>query len=274
MYPLQSRRNKDDLGAFLSHRQFVLFAVSGWLAAATSFADKLLMKDGRIFDGHIMGETHRSILFRPNTPGAKPFFVSLTEVQTVVRESRPAEEPSSEVGRFGQIETLLTGSMFSSGKLPFHAAPGLDVGAGFRLHPSTELGAVLGLWPSLYGTVSVSDGSNIREYDTYSAYAGGFYAKFFPLFRNRYARAEPYLIGGYRWNHLTPKGTDDYFTGTSWQLGGGVSWVWWKPVYVETRFVYQHVSYDTVRFQFGQGDINGVTQGIYTLGVGLAYRFL
>ena len=194
-----------------------------------AFADKVIMKDGKIYEGHIMGESAKSVLIRLNTQ-AKPTFLHLEEVQTIVRESHPTEAPSEEAGRFASAEVMLLGQTFSGDTFNLHTAPGLGFAGGFRLHPAVELGAGLNLWPTLNGDVTVSDGRTLRGYEQFSAWSGGFHAKVFPFFRQKYPRWEPFLLGGYHWNRLTAKGSGDYFTGNSWWAGVGTSWRWWNPV--------------------------------------------
>lgn len=243
--------------------------------AGPALGDKVIMKSGKIYEGRIMGESHRSILVRTEA-GAKPIFLRMDDVHTIVRDPQPPEAPSEEAGRFASVEFLVSGNAFRSGSLDFDAAPGFHLGGGFRLHPAFELGAVLDLWPGLNGEVSVGDQQSgaVRSYEHFYAYAGGFQAKFFPLFRRRYARAEPFLLGGIAWNRVAPKASGDHFSGTSWKTGVGVSWAWFKPVYVESRFVYQNPHFTKVQFQSGEGDITGVQQDVWTAALGLSYRFL
>jgi len=246
------------------------------LTSQVLWADKIIMKDGKIYQGRIMGETSRSILIHPQNSDLKPFFVNALEVQTVVHDSQGPGPISPDAGRFAQFEALIIGTQFSSQKLGMGWAPGLTIGGGFRLHPLVEVGVGFDFWPALSGTVIVQDiqSQMARQYKSFYAYGGGFHMKLFPFFRHPLHRFEPYVIGGYHWNRLTPKESGDYFSGTSWLTGIGISWRWTQALALEGRILYQHIGYDKIRFQTGEGDITGVHQEGVQLGTGLSYRFL
>jgi hypothetical protein len=245
------------------------------LLAARVFADKIIMKDGKIYQGHIMGETQHSVLISNPPIDPKPRFIDIKDVLTIVRESRPAEKPSAEEGRFASASFGITGQAYSSDTLSFSPAPGFYIGGGFRVHPSLELGGEFDYVPSLSGVdLTVTDGTNTRDYESFYAYHGGFSAKVFPFFRRRDWRMEPYLTTGYHWNRLIPKGSGDELKGTSFFGGAGVMIPWWKPMYWDLRFVYEHTNYDSIKFLTGEGDLSGVSHDSYTLSTGLSYRFL
>src|SRR5262245_16468338 len=83
--------------------------------ASLSWADKVIMNDGKIYQGHIMGETSRSVLISNPPLDPKPRFLELKDVLTIVRESRPPEKPTFEDGRFASANVGISGQMFSSG---------------------------------------------------------------------------------------------------------------------------------------------------------------
>lgn len=232
------------------------------------------MKDGKIYQGHIMGETSRSVLISNPPLDPKPRFIELKDVMTIIRESRPPEERSPEAGRFASVEMLLTGHIFTSSAFAFSPAPGLHAGGAFRVHPLLEVGGGLAFIPNLSGEVTVTDGQTTRGYERFYAYQGGFSVKIFPFFKFRSWRVEPYLTTGYQWNRLTPKDSGDYFSGKTLLGGAGLSIPWRKPWYLELRLLYQHTDHDTVKFLTGQGDLSGVRSDAFTVSTGLSYRFL
>src|SRR6266404_3335439 len=119
-------------------RQFILLAMIAVIPARGVLADKIIMKDGKIYQGHIMGETQRSVLISNPPLDPYPRFVDLKDVLTIVRESRPEEKPSPEEGRFATANIGVTGQVYSSSVFSFTPAPGLYVGGGFRMHPLVE----------------------------------------------------------------------------------------------------------------------------------------
>jgi hypothetical protein len=253
------------------------FALAVFLCAlpGMSRADKIIMKDGKIYEGHIMGESSRSILISNPPLDPRPRFIELRDVMTIVRERRPAEKPSPEEGRFASISAGLSGQVYSSRVFNFSPAPGLYFGGGFRIHPLVELGGEFNFIPSLTtSALSVTDGVNTRSYESFYAYHGGFSVKFFPCYTFRQWRAEPYLTAGYHWSRLVPKGSGDAFEGYSPFGGAGVMIPWWKPLYWDFRFTYDHTNYDSIHFLGGDGGLSGVTQNSCELSVGLSYRFL
>jgi len=240
-------------------------------------ADKIIMKDGKIYEGHIMGESRNSLLISNPPLDPTPRFIALRDVMTIVRERRPEEKPSSEEGRFASINAGINGQAYSSSVLPFSPAPGLYFGGGFRVHPALELGGEFDFIPSLTGVsfaVKDTDSGKTRGYENFYAYHGGFLMKIFPFFRYERWRAEPYLTMGYHWSRLIPKDSGDELKGTSLFGGAGLMIPWWKPLYWDFRFTYDHTNYDSIHFLGSDGGLSGVTQNTYELSVGLSYRFL
>jgi len=223
-----------------------------------------------------MGETARSVLIRPANPDAKPVFLNMQEVQTVVHTPNGPEPVTAETKRFTQVAVLMNGTQFHSRLLGMGWAPGVTIEGGFRVHPALELGAGFDAWPALSGTVTVGDRQSgaLRGYESFDAYGGGFYAKAFPFYRRALGRFEPYAIGGFHWNRLAAKGSDDYFSGTSWLAGAGASWRWTRALSFEGRVMYQRITFDAIEFQNGHGDLSGVHQNGVRLSAGVAFRFL
>jgi len=238
-------------------------------------ADKIIMKDGKIYPGHIMGETSTSILISNPPLDPKPRFIDLKDVLTIVRESRPPEKASSEAGRFASANFGVSGNVYSSSIFSFSPAPGFYAGGAFRMHPAIEVGGEFDLVPNLSrGGLTVSDGANTRSYESFYAYDWGFSAKMFPFYLKKDWRMEPYTTVGYHWNRLVPKASGDELQGKSIFGGMGVLIPWWKPLYWDFRFVYEHTSYDSIKFLTGNGDLSGVTHDSFTFSAGLSYRFL
>jgi hypothetical protein len=253
----------------------VLLAIIALILTPLSWADKVIMRDGKIYQGHIMGETSRSLLISNPPLDPKPRFLESKDILTIVRESRPAEKPTLEEGRFASANVGISGQVYSSSVFSFSPAPGLYLGGGFRMHPAIELGGEFNFIPNISGDgLTVSDGAQTRGYESFYAYHGGFSGKIFPFFKFRDWRWEPYLTSGYHWNRLVPKNSGDALKGTSLFGGAGVMIPWWKPLYWDFRFTYEHTSYDSIHFLGGDGDLSGVTHHSYALSAGLSYRFL
>ncbi len=241
---------------------------------SVSWADKVIMRDGKIYQGHIMGETDHSLLISNPPLDPKPRFLELHDILTIVRESRPEEKPTLEESRFATANVGISGQVYSSKIFTFKPAPGLYFGGGFRIHPALELGGEFNWIPNLSGDLTVQSGALRREYQSFYGYDGGFSGKIFPFFKYHDWRWEPYLTSGYHWNQLVPKASGDALMGTSVFGGAGVMIPWWKPLYWDLRFVYQHTSYDSIKFLTGEGDLSGVTQNSFIFSAGLSYRFL
>src|SRR5437879_13362761 len=164
-------------------RRFALIATLAVIPAQAVMADKIIMKDGKIYEGHIMGETQRSVLISNPPLDPKPRFVDVKDVLTIVRESRPEEKPSPEEGRFATANFGVTGQVYSSSLFSFSPAPGLYVGGGFRMPPLVEVGGEFEFIPNLWGgSLTVTDGTNTRSYESFYAYHGGFSTKIFPFY--------------------------------------------------------------------------------------------
>ncbi len=253
-------------------RILLISSLVSWSALA--WADKIIMRDGKIYQGHIMGETSRSVMISNPPIDPKPRFIDMKEVMTIVRESRPAEKPTFEDGRYASVNAGLIGQVYSSDVFSFSPAAGLSIGGAFRIHPAVEVGGDFIYTPEMKGTLHVVAGSNTRSYEEFYSYQGGFTIKGFPFYKRTDWRAEPYLFVGYHWNRLVPKGSEDQLKGSTILGGAGVMIAWWKPLYWDFRFGYGHTNYSSIKFLTGDGDLSGVTHDTYTLSAGLSYRFL
>ena len=252
---------------------FCLIALAVFAAASPAAADKVLMKNGKVYEGKIMGETDDSVLFSSPPSDPTPRFLYSRDILTIVRQSRPPE-PAPDRTYFPTLELLVGGHLFNSNTFSFGAAPGFEAGAGFRLCPAFELDANLSHWPTLSSDLTITDGKSARDYHSFYSYGGGFSAKVLPFFKRTRWRAEPYLLGGFEWTRLIPKGSGDSLNGNTVLGGLGVSYALRKPWYLEARFVYRHTRFTSVDFLGGSGTIGGISDDDYSLLTGLSYRFL
>ena len=205
-----------------------------------------------------MGETSRSLLISNPPLDPKPRFIELADVLTIVRESRPAEKPSLEEGRFASASVGVSGQVYSSSVFSFSPAPGIYGGGAFRIHPAFEVGGEFNFIPQLAGGgLTVSDGTNVRGYDSFYAYDGGFSAKIFPFFKQRDWRWEPYLTTGYHWSRLVPKASGDELKVTSIFGGAGVMDSYFSLFVLGLVSGTQYTSYDSIKFLTGEGDLSG-----------------
>jgi opacity protein-like surface antigen len=242
------------------------------LLSVSAHADKIIMKNGKIYQGHIMGETQKEMLISsPADP--QPRFIPKGEILTIVHDGPP---PVSEERReLATLELLMSGQFHSSPNLNLDPNAGLHAAGGMRPHPSFEVGAEINYAPAQTGDVAISDGVTTREYTRFATVAGGFYVKGFPAYRYRDWRWQPYLMMGYLWQRFMPKATTDELKGKSFEGGAGVSYLLSKSWCVEARFIYLDTSYDTVNFLLREGSLNSnVHVRTYNVMTGIAYRFL
>lgn len=242
--------------------------------AVCAHADKIIMKDGKVYQGHIMGETSKQILISNPPVDPQPHFVPLADVLTIVHEGPPPPPPPGR-DQLATLEALIAGESISSRQLSLDPTASLHVAGGLRPHAALEIGAQLDWAPAQTGDFAITDGIHTREYTRFETLAGGFYVKLFPAYRYREWRWQPYLLTGYLWNQLMPKATTDVLKGTSLEGGAGVSYLLTREWSLEARFVYFHTDYDTVNFLLREGSLNGnINAPTYTVSTGMAYRFL
>lgn len=230
------------------------------------------MKDGKVYQGRIMGETFRSILITsPAEP--RPQFLRKRDVLTIVRD-QPEEKVFVDRGRYVSLRLGLSGNFYSSDRLELDPAPGLTVGGGFRFHPAAEIEGGLDWVPALSGILAISDGTVTRQYEKFRAFGGFFGLRLFPFYRFQSWPVEPYLLGGYQWTRLNPKATDDGLKGKAFLIGSGFEkrfaehWAW------DVRFHYERLSYDRVDFLLREGSLtDDIRLNRYRLVTGLSYRF-
>ncbi len=237
-------------------------------------ADKVIMKDGKIYEGHVMGETNHAILFSGNPLDPTPRFIPLAEVQTIVRTRRPREATSADAFRFVSTELLLTGNFFTSDRLSLHDAAGLSASGGFRIFRFLELDADATWIPSTAGQLIVTDGTNTRAYESFFTYSSGFSVRLFPAYNRPTWPVQLYLLTGYTWDRVIPKGSGDSLKGTSLLGGVGISRPLGPHLMLEGRFIYRRSAYDHVDFLGRQGDLDQTIHlSDYVLSSGLAYHW-
>lgn len=238
-------------------------------------ADKVIMKDGKIYVGRVLGESENSVLISNPPRDPKPRVLPLQDVLTVVRETHPEEKMEQDESRFASVAIGTTLSAFSSHEFEFYPAAGLSLGGAFRVFPAMEVGGELGFTPELsHGRLTITDGMTTRGYDRFYAWEGGFLVKLFPFYRRLNWRMEPYIASGFHWVRLVPKASGDALKGNAFQAGGGVLIPWWKPLYWDFRALYQRTNFNSVQFGGGNGDLDGVVLNVFQLHAGLSWRFI
>jgi len=247
-----------------------------WLALFFAFsvpalADQVILKDGKILEGRVMGEGTQSILL--SQPGQPPKFIPLNDVMTIVREKNP-EVPNPDRDRFIVVESMLGSHIFQSDEIDLTAAPGLNFTGGFRLHPLFQIEGGLEWTPVLTGEMAVTDGTTARRYERFYAWGGGFGAKIFPLAKRSRSVWEPSILGGWRWQRLVPKGSGDALKGTSWNVGLGLAKSLSKRLSWENRVMYQHTTFKKINYLQREGTLRpSIDIDTWTLQTGLSFKF-
>jgi hypothetical protein len=242
------------------------------ITAAAAHADKVIMKDGKVHEGRIMGETNRSVLISNAPIDPKPRFLNKDDVLTIVRD-RHEEIVTFESQRYAMMEAQLGGFLHAPDEISLNPAPGMHVGGGFRLHPAVQIDAGFDYIPAVAGRLLVTDGTLTRGYQRFYAYHLGFGARVFPLFFKKQMKLEPYLHFGYQWSRLVAKSSDDYLKGKSWTGGVGLSRRLRRHLYWESRFAFHYTTYDKILFILREGSLNPeINVPTYSLTTGLAFR--
>jgi hypothetical protein len=252
-------------------RLTVLFLACTLLPVGIARADKVIMKDGKVYEGRIMGETTRAVLITNAPLDPTPRFLPLGDVLTIVRE-RHVEVPSPDRDKYATVDAGLQADLLTTSDVGIHTAPGLYARGGFRLHAFVQVEAELVWQPALSGGFAVTDNTTVRGYEKFSAYHGGFGLRGYPFGRKR-GNTEPYAVIGYAWTRLAPKGTDDYLKGYRIQGGVGVQHRLRGPLFVDARLLYEHTRYESIRFLTGEGTFGSALRhdGI-TLSTGFSWR--
>lgn len=240
------------------------------LLALTASADQVIMKDGKIYVGRVMGEGSRSILL--SQPGQPPKFIELSDVMTIVREKNP-EIPNPDRDRQIHLELAFAGNFNTSNQMSVSHAPGLAAVGGFRLHPLIQFEGGMDWTPEVSGELAISDGTLLRRYEHFYTWGGGFGLRAYPLALVWKSSWEPYLSGGYRWARLNAKASGDFLKGDSWNMALGISKALGRHLYWENRLVYQKASFEKVQFILREGSLNpSIEIDTWSLQTGLSLR--
>lgn len=251
----------------------ILVALLFGILPGTLFADKIILKNGKVIEGRVMGETHWRILISAS-PDNRPRFYEKSEVLTIVRD-QPDPPVIVDRWRYVTVGGSLGGNVFSSDRLQISPGPDLALRGGFRFHPLAEIDGALEWYPALSGTLAVSDGTHLREYERFGAYSGGFDLRVFPFYRKTEWGLEPYLVGGYRWVHLMPKNTEDSLKGQAYRFGFGAERLIALHWALDFRFTYERQTYDEIQFMSQEGTLTSpIRLNHYGFSAGLSYRFL
>ncbi len=243
------------------------------LALAPAWADQVIMKDGTVYKGKILIDTDKAILignppFDPNS-----YLLQSEDIEKIIYEEYHTNPPS--VRKRGlTFETRLAGNILSSDQQSFGPAPSLYFGMGFRVHPLIELNGGVDWTPSLHATdaFSVSDGTTTRRYEDFWQYSAVFSLRLYPFYKEKW-KTEPYFTTGYRWSKQIPKDSGDSLKGSGWHIGFGAIRPLTTHLYLEGRFVYEKISYDTIDFLGREGGISPVIDHhVYSFSVGASYR--
>ncbi|HVO32691.1 MAG TPA: hypothetical protein VMU17_02175 [Elusimicrobiota bacterium] len=260
----------------MANRFAIWLAVSAMVAGVSgaASADKIIMKDGKIYDGHIMGETNFSVLLSSNPIDPTPRFVPLNTIRTIVRESRPPEPPSDEDYRFPTAELMVTGRLYAADRLSLNDSAGLHAAGGFRLFRFLEVDAELDWVPNTGGQLAVTDGTDTRRYEDFYTYSGGFSVRLYPFFRQTRWPVHPYGLVGYHWDRLAPKSSGDWLSGYTILGGAGISYPVTERLSWETRMLYRRTLYDHIQFLSREGDLDqAIHLPDYEFSTGMAYHW-
>ena len=245
------------------------------LALAPAFADQVIMKDGTVYKGKIMIDTDKAILignppFDPNS-----YLLQSEDIEKIIYEEYHPNPPA-ERKRGLTIETRLSGNVFSSTQLPAGPAPSLYAGLGFRVHPALELNGGLEWTPSMHTAdgFSVEEGTTTtrRTYEDFWQYSAVFSMRVYPFYQKKW-KTEPYVTAGYSWAQQIPKDSGDSLKGSGWHVGLGIIRPLTTHLFLEGRFVYKKLTYDTIHFLGQDGSLEpNIDQSDFVFSLGLSYR--
>jgi hypothetical protein len=254
---------------------YALYLLTLVLSAAR--ADQVIMKDGTVYKGKILIDTDKAILignppFDPNS-----YLLQSEDIEKVIYEEYHPNPPA-ERKRGLTFEGRLNGQVTSSDQLDTGPAPSLYAGVGFRVHPFFELNGGLDWMPFAHAgdPFTVINGTTTeattRQYQDFWQYSAVFSARFYPFYKQKW-KDEPYLVAGYSWSHEMPKGSGDSLKGLGWHIGFGAIRPLTTHIFLEGRFIYQKMTYDTIHFLGQEGNIDpNVVQHNYSVSIGASYR--
>jgi len=234
------------------------------------------MKDGTVYKGKIQVDNGKAILIGNPPFDPTAYLLENKDIDKVIYEEY-RQPPPAERKRGLQLETRVNGDVLSSSQLPLRAAPSLYVGAGFRVHPLIELDGGLDWAPDLYssrGLLIATSGASAqsRGYQDFHMLRGVFAGRIYPFYQKSW-KAEPYLTAGYSLGRLTPSGSGDTLKGAGWLIGFGALYPLTTHVFLEGRFAYEALSFDTINFLGQDGTLNpSIDEKNYTFSLGISWR--
>jgi hypothetical protein len=264
----------------MNRARLAFFLTAAIALASSAWADKVIMKDGTVYTGKIMIDSDKAVLignppFDPNS-----YLLESKDIATISYEEYKPNAPAERKRGFN-LEARLSGNAFTSDELSLSPGAGIYGGAGFRVHPFFELEGGLEWFPALSAkdALSVSDdpnlapGSTLRRYERFWAYQASAGGRFYPFFQKKW-KAEPYFTLGYSWTRLLAKGSEDYLKGAGWHAGFGAIYPLSTHLFLEGRFIYQSVTFDTIEFIGREGSVRPeINEQRFALATGLSYRF-
>jgi hypothetical protein len=253
--------------------KFLAFLLASALYA---HADQVIMKDGTVYKGKIQVENGKAILIGNPPFDPTAYLLETKDIEKVIYEEYRLSPPA-ERRRGLQFESRINGNVFSSDELSLGTAPSLYVGAGFRIHPFVELDGGLDWTPGLHAStgLGVSDNAtppHTRGYQDFHMLRGVFTTRLYPFFQKHWSW-EPYLLGGYSWGRLTPSGSGDTLTGSGWLAGAGAMVPLTRHIFLEGRFAYESLSFDSINFLGQDGTLRpAIGESDYTFSLGISWR--
>ena len=246
-----------------------LILTLGLVCPASVHAARVIMKDGRIFEGKIVAETDGDVLIK-TSPVNRPKLLPADAILTVVRD--PVTPEPHDPQRYVSLGLRLMGNFFSTQHISLDPSAGLALDGSLRFHPLIEIGAA-GEWtPQQSGDLSVSDGTTTREYQSFFSYGGSLWARAYPFYRKT-TKVEPFLMMGYRWSNIIPKDSGDALKGGGIFGGIGAHWPLGQFFFLDAGLLYHHDSYGVIEFNNIDGSVDPRIQAdSYSLMTGVSYH--
>jgi len=251
-----------------------IFGIALLIAQSTLYADRIVLKSGLFYDGSVIEETQDTILFRRTVPSYKILRIPRAEVFSVAKDTQTAHSESLTTV-YVSAETLMLGNVTTSSDFSTDPAATLKFNVGFRFHPMIQIDGGLLYTPSQSGNLHVFNATtgDIRGYEHFDTLGGGFGGRFFP-FALSTGKIEPYLLGGYQWTRMTPKGTEDRIKGHSIYIGTGASYPIYQHFFLEGQVLWQKSSFHHMNIQGQETDFRSTpTIESVLFGLGISYRY-
>jgi hypothetical protein len=230
---------------------------------------KVIMKDGKIYEGRIVAETDGDVLMRTKLDNRRKLLPA-DEILSVVRDTATVVEDPQ---RYASIETSVFGFVSDSTNVELRPAAGLSFAGHLRAHPLVDVGGGLDWIPALSGALAVTDGTVTREYHRFYSWSGGFSGRLFPFYLYHW-KIEPFVSAGYHWSKLVPKGSGDSLSGQGLEGGAGAQWPVCKHLFLVAQLIYRRVSLDSIDFHGAQGGLTSpALMGGFSFSTGVAYHW-